>query len=129
MTSEKPDTPVDILTRELAQYLESAESKGTTKTTQKKRFKESLTRLQPLRAEADTKEIEGFYVVGAWYLLFGYPPKFPSWAEPDDESVFAESRHIIALINLKRDWKKPDSLLQVRRLGSTTRPSLTPPAA
>ncbi|KAF9690397.1 hypothetical protein EKO04_011595 [Ascochyta lentis] len=108
------DTPVDALTRELAQYLESAETRGTSKTSQRKHFKDTLQRLQPLRAQALSAEIENLYNVGAWYLLFGYPPKFPSWADANDARLFAASRHMSALTNLKKEWKQPDAAPKIR---------------
>lgn len=100
-------TPVDALTRALAQSLESAESKGTTVAAQRKIFKESLKKLQPLRAAAQRIEIESLYNVGAWYSLFGYPPKLvAACADAGDRALFASSRHITALASLKQAWNQ-----------------------
>ncbi|KAJ8116647.1 hypothetical protein OPT61_g1979 [Boeremia exigua] len=107
------DTPVDALTRELARYLESAVAKGISKLTLTKHFKEKLAQLQPLRPSAQPVQIENLYNVGAWYLLFGYPPKFPPYGDPADADLFSRSRHIIALTNLRRDWKQPDTIPRV----------------
>ncbi|KAH6613097.1 hypothetical protein C7974DRAFT_418186 [Boeremia exigua] len=108
------DTPVNALTRELAQYLESADVKGTSITAQRKRCKEIFQRLEPLRATALSAEIESLYNVGAWYQLFGYPPKFPSWADPNDARVFAGSRLVSALTSLKKEWKQIDTVPKIR---------------
>jgi hypothetical protein len=111
----KADTPANVLTRELAQYLDRADSQGISKKTQAQCFRDTLQRLEKLRPNARPAEIQRIFNVGAWYQLFGWPPKLPSWAEPSDAQVFAGSRIVSALVNLHKDWKRADTLPKVRR--------------
>jgi hypothetical protein len=110
----KADTPANVLTRELAQYLDRADSQGISKKTQAQCFRDTLQRLEKLRPNARPAEIQRIFNVGAWYQLFGWPPKLPSWAEPSDAQVFAGSRIVSALVNLHKDWKRADTLPKVR---------------
>lgn len=105
------DTPVDALTRQIAAYLESAEAKGVSEATQRKHFREN--------AAASPAEIENLYNVGAWYLLFGYPPKFPAYANQIDATLFTSSRHTAALTRLRNCWKQLDTVAKVRSFSLT----------
>jgi hypothetical protein len=58
--------------------------------------------------------MQSIFNVGAWYQLFGWPPKLPSWAEPSDAQVFAGSRIVSALVNLHKEWKRADTVPKVR---------------
>ncbi|KAJ4989577.1 hypothetical protein SVAN01_04954 [Stagonosporopsis vannaccii] len=120
-------TTAEAITRELAQYLDRACAKGISMSTQRKHFKEKLQQLQPLRGEARAADIEGLYNVGAWYLLFGYPPKFPSFGDAADARLFARSRHIVALTSLKTAWKRPDTISQIRTVARDVIPFPTWP--